>query len=381
MTDKPGREHSVTWRSGWSIVSVLGVVVLLSTLVGLRWKATGVREQEFQESRRVIHEIRRELDSLRGERRTVLDSVAELRSLRSSLNAEITRLRTARSQYFSDTRQHVVVDLVDRIDHELEALEAAARRATEYQELIEWLDDGRRLAAQHNMPRVDSVAEAATMARLREREKPYLDRFRRLLVVTDSMRVGGEDVRRQIANTLAGSAALDTAFIFSDSISAIVDARVERAELATNRIIAWGNWVSASPPSWRDWSYGVTFDELANEGGIHEPESLLSRLQVFEESILEEAREAQTALTLFESMLRLPPLDRLLPEDQHSLRIRIRLFLDQRSEVIRIPLEVRVQEIDEPMGVVRAGATVLENVAVARSELMALRRAMLLVGS
>ena len=125
----------------------------------------------------------------------------------------------------------------------------------------------------------------------------------------------------------------------------------------------------------------MTFEDLASERAVREPESLFSRLQVFRETILENEREPTSALTLLETMLDLPPLERLLPEDQQSLQRRIRSFLDQRGTRITLPLQVRVQRIDEPAVVVRAGARVLENVAVARSELMALRRALLLMGA
>ena len=381
MTDKPVSVPTATRRSAWGMVSVLGAALLLFVLIGIRGGVTGVDEQELQESRRVIHDIRRELDSLRNERRTVLDSVAELRAVRSLLNTEVVALRESRSQYFSDTRERVVADVVDRIDRELGEIEKKARRATEYQALLEWLDAGRHLAAQHHVPRVDSAAEAATMARLKEREQPYLDRFRRLAALSDSLRDADEDVRRQISNTMARSAALDTARVFSDSVLSILSARSDRAMLAVNRTRAWSDWLSASPPSWRVWSYGVTFEDLAMETVAHEPESLLSRLQGFHEEILEKGSEPTNALTLFASILDLPPLERLLPEDRQSLQRRIRLFLEQRGDIIGVPLEVRVEDIDDPTTVVRVGATVLENVAAARAELIALRRAMLLTGA
>ena len=366
------------------MVSVLGALVLLFILLWIRGTVTGIQEQELQESRRVIHDIRTELDSLRNERRTVLDSVAELRAVRSSLNAEVVSLNTevvvlreSRSQYFSDTRQRVVADVVDRIDRELGELETEARRATEYQALLEWLDAGRNLAVQHHVPRVDTAAEAATIVRLKERERPYVDRFRRLVALSDSLRDAGEEGRRSIANTMALSAALDTARVFSDSVMSILNARTERAMSAVNRTRARSDWLGAGPPSWRVWSYGVTFEELAIETGIHEPESLLYRLQVFHEEILERESEPRSALTLFASISDLPPLRRLLPEDRQSLQRRVRLFLEQRGDVIGVPLEVRVEDIDDATTVVLAGTTVLENIAAVRSELDALRRAML----
>lgn len=374
MPDKPASVPARTRRSAWGMVSVLGAVLLLFILVGIRGMVTGVQDEELQESRRVIHDIRTELDSLRSERRTVRDSVAELRAVRSSLNAEVVSLNTemvalreARSQYFSDTRARVVADVVDRIDRELREMETEARRATEYQALLEWLDAGRHLAVQHRLPRVDSAAEAATLARLKERAQPYLDR-------SDSLQDAGEGGRRFIA-------ALDTALVFTDSVSSILRARSERAGLAVDRTMAWRDWLSTGPPSWRVWSYGVTFEDLAIETVADEPESLLSRLQVFDEEILEKGSEPTSALILFESILDLPALERLLPEDRQSLQRRIQLFLEQRGGVIGIPLEVRVEDIDDPTTVVRAGATVLENIAVARSELVALRRAMLLTGA
>lgn len=387
MTDRPVGGSAATRRSAWGMVSVLGALVLLFILLWIRGTVTGVQEQELQESRRVIHDIRTELDSLRNERRTVMDSVAELRAVRSSLNAEVVSLNTevvalreSRSQYFSDTRQRVVADVVDRIDRELGELEMEARRATEYQALLEWLDAGRNLAVQHRIPRVDTAAEAATIVRLKERERPYMDRFRRLVALSDSLRDAGEEGRRQIANTMALSAALDTARVFSDSVMSILNARTERAMSAVNRTTARSDWLGAGPPSWRVWSYGVTFEELAIETDIHEPESLLYRLQVFHEEILERESEPRSALTLFASISSLPPLRRLLPEDRQSLQRGVRLFLEQRGDVIGVPLEVRVEDIDDATTVVLAGTTVLENIAAARSELVALREAMLLTG-
>ncbi len=380
MTDKPVSLPAARRRSAWGVVSVLGALLLLFILVGIRGMATGVQEQELRESRRVIHDIRRELDSLRNERGTVLDSVAELRAVRSALNTEVVALRESRSQYFSDTRERVVADVVDRISRELGEMETKARRATEYQALLEWLDAGRHLAAQHQVPRVDRAEEAATIARLEEREKPYMDRFQRLLTLADSMRDAGEDARRRVANTMALSAALDTARIFGDSVYSILSARAERSRLAVNRTRAWSDWLGESPPSWRDWTYGVTFEDLTSETVDHEPESLFSRLQGFHEEILATEPEPVSAVTVFESVLDLPPLERLLPEDRQSLQGRIRLFLEQRGDIIGVPLEVRVQDRLDPTTVVRAGATVLENVAAARSELIALRRAILFSG-
>lgn len=384
MTDRPVSGSAATQRSAWGMVSVLGALFLLFILLWIRGTVTGVQEQELQESRRVIHDIRTELDSLRNERRTVLDSVAELRAVRSSLNAEVVSLNTevvdlreSRSQYFSDTRQRVVADVVDRIDRELGELETEARRATEYQALLEWLDAGRNLAVQHHVPRVDSAAEAATIARLKERERPYMDRFRRLEALSDSLRDAGEEGRRQVANIMALSAALDTARVFSDSVLSILNARTERAMLAVNRTTAWSDWLGVGPPSWRVWSYGVTFEELAIETDMHEPESLHYRLQVFHEEILERESQPMSALTLFASISDLPPLGRLLPEDRQSLQRRVRLFLEQRGDVIGVPLEVRVDDIDDATTVVLAGTTVLENIASARSELVALRGTML----
>ena len=385
MTDKPVSVPAATRRSAWGMVSVLGAVLLLFILVAIRGTVTGVQEQELQESRRVIHDIRTELDSLRNERRTVLDSIAELRAERSSLNAEVVSLNTevvalreSRSQYLSDARERVVVDVVDRIDRELGEMETEARRATEYEALVEWLDAGRHLAAQHHVPRVDSALEAATIARLEERAQPYRDRFRRLTAQSDSLRDADEDDRRTNFNTLM--AALDTARVFGDSVLSILDARIKRADLAVDRIMASNDWLSAVPPSWRSWSYGVTFEDLASQTVAHEPESLFARLQVFHEEILKKGPEPTNALTVFESILDLPPLERLLPEDRQSLQRGIRFFLEQRGDLIGVPLEVRVEDIDDPTTVVRAGATVLENVAAARAELIALRRAMLLTG-
>ena len=180
MSDKLVDVPAAPLRSAWGMVSVLGALLLLAIFVGIRGTVTGMQEQELRESRRVIHDIRRELDSLRNERRTVLDSVAELRAVRSSLSTEVMALRESRSQYLSDTRHRVVVDVVDLINRELGEMETEARRATEYQELLGWLSAGRSLAAQHHVPRVDSAAEAATIARLEERRKPYRDRFHRL---------------------------------------------------------------------------------------------------------------------------------------------------------------------------------------------------------
>lgn len=378
MTNNPMSVSAATGRSAWGMISVVGVLLLLLVLVGIRGMVTGVQEQELQESRRVIHDIRRELDSLRNERRTVLDSVAELRALHSLLNTEVVALRESRSQYFSDTRERVVADVIDRIDRELREMEIEARRAIEYRALLEWLNVGRSLAVQHHVPQVDLAAEAATIARLEKREKPYLDRFERLLTLTDSLRDAGEDLSRRVASTIALSAALDTASIFGDSVHSIRRDRTERSQLELNRTMARGDWLRASPPNWRNWSYGVTFEDLTSETSVDEPGSLFSRLQAFHEEILENGPETTSALTVFESILDFPTMERLLPEDRQSLERRIRLFLEQRSDVIGVPLEVRVQDIDDPTIVVRAGETVLENVAGARSELIALRRAMLL---
>ncbi len=352
--------------------------MLLVTLIGIRLFAP---QQELRESRRVIYDIRTELDSLGNELRAVLDSVSDLRATRSSLSTEVMSLREDRSQYFSDTYERVVVDVYDIAIRELETLEDEVHRAIQYQELLEWLEVGRQLELEHRVPEVDSITELATLARVRAQERFFRDRFFQLAALSDSMREASDDVLTWSANAPAMSAASDTARIFADSVLSILAVRSERSRATVDRIFAQREWSFAPPSAWREWWLGVTFDELSNEPEVPDSESPFFRLHAFQERIVERDPEPLSALVVFQSMLDLPPLDRLLPQDRVSLQSQIQLFLNQRRDVLVAPLEPRVEDIDEPSAVVQAGTTVLDNIAAARSELVALRTAMFLTGT
>ena len=313
--------------------------MLLFTIIGIRLVVvTAVPEQELSESRRVIHDIRTELDSLRNDRRIVFDSVSELRATRSSLATEVMALREARSQYFSDTHTRVVVDLVDTVLRDLRTLEAEARRAIEYHEILEWLEAGRRLAAAHRVPQADSIAESTALARFHEHERFYWDRSQQLSALSDSMREAGDDILTLLETSSATSAALDTAIIHNDSALSILRARSERATAVWAGATAQREWLIARPPAWGEWWLGVTFDELSNEPAVSDSESPFFRLRAFQERLVEREPEPLSGLVVFQSMLDLPPLDRLLPQDRMSLQGQIRLFLNQRRDVLVAPL-------------------------------------------
>ena len=366
----------------WSIVSILGTVVLVLFLIGVRYfVVTGAPQEGLREARRVIYDTSIELEAIRNELSTVFDSVRELRETRSSLATEVASLREDRSQYYSDTHARVVVDLYDITVQELETLEDVARRAIQYQELLEWLEAGRRLEAEHQVSQVDTIAELATLARLQERQRVVRDRNLQLWAQQDSMREAADDVLTWTANTTVIFAAFDTARSFGDSVSSILGARSERARAAWERVVEQNDWSVSSPTAWREFRFGLSFDQLRNEPVTPDPESPFSRLNSFRERIVAGEPGPLSAMLVFQSMLDRAPLDRLLPRDRVAFERQIQLFLNQRREVLAAPLEVRIESIDEPMAVVRAGTAVLDNLAAARSELTALRRAMLLAGT
>ena len=368
--------------SVWYMVSILGTITILLSLIGIRYLVvTGDPQQELREARRVIYDTSIELESTRNELRTVSDSVRELRAVQSLLATEVASLREDLGQYYSDTHARVVVDLYDITVQELEALEDAAHRAIQYHDLLEWLEEGRRLQAEHQVPQVDTIEESATLARLQERQRVFRDRFRQLSERQDSMREAGDDFLTWTGSSTVMFAASDTARFIGDSVFSIWDARSERSRATRERIVAQYEWSIGSPTAWREFRFGVSFDQLRNEDETPDSESPFSRLHSFQESIVAGEPGPLSAMLVFLSMLDLPPLDRLLPRDRLAFESQIQLFLNQRREILAAPLEVRIESIDEPMAVVGTGTTVLDNLAAAHSELTDLRRAILLAGT